>query len=272
MPATADRPIQARPPLLLRVAVPGAALAGAAGLLLAAAAAPGAEPVFAAGALAAVGGLIYPVSPRVGAWILLAVGAVTLAFTGFALTFGGSVPWLLVTFWGASATLLAGLMHVIERGNTAELMSGVTVGTVVAVLALSALGLGQYVQANWTAEERAMLEQLPFLDPQVTRDVNALAGMVVESIEPAPGGMWAAYCTYRGKDQLEAVSDMAERLKAHDWVVAEEFGVELTAAKDLYRLRVVTEEAEAVNPGPSKYETTAVPQTAVATYVWIETP
>lgn len=267
MPTAADSRAETRPPLLLRVAVPGAALAGAAGLLLAAVAAPGAEPVFAAGALAAVGGLTYLVSPRVGAWILLSVGTVTLVFSGFALTFGGSVPWLLVAFWGASATLLAGLMHLIERGNTAELMSGVTVGTVVAVLALSALGLGQYVQANWTAEERAELEALPFLEEPGTR-----VGVVVESKEPVPGGKWAAYCTYRGQDRATTVAEITRLLTEHGWEIVDELDDGLTAARGAYRVSVIAEQAETAQPGPSKYQAAARPQTSVAAYVWAESP
>lgn len=272
MAESAGTGARVQPPLLLRVAVPGASLSGAAGLALAGAAGPGAELVFAAGVVAALGGLMYLFSPRAGAFVLMGVGIVTLVFSGFALALSGSVPWLLVTFWGASATLLAGLMHLIERGNSAELMSGVTVGTVVAVLVLSALGLGQYVQMNWTSEERATLERLPFLSEQSGGTAALGFEVVVDSVEPVPGGQWAAYCTYRGQDRTATISEMTRLLTSHGWEIIAEVDGEFTAAKDAYRVTVVAEQTESVKPGPSKYPAAAVSQTSFAAYVWAETP
>jgi hypothetical protein len=228
--------------------------------------------VLVAGVLAAAGGIAYLLNPRVGALLLLVVGTVAVTLSGLALALNGSVPWLLVAFWGASATLLAGLMHLIERGTTAELMSGVTVATVVAVLALSALGLGQYVRMTWSAEERATLEELPLGDEQPDGEPEASTGLAAGSLEPVPGGRWAAFRTYTGVDQAAMWSDMMARLRSCGWRIVEERDGRCMAIKNGFRLLLVAEQVGPVESGPSKRVAPGATQVAVEAYVWQDGP
>jgi uncharacterized membrane protein SirB2 len=140
----------------------------------------GGPPLFAT--LAAVsGGVVWLYAPRIGYWILLVSGLVIMTASGIALA-RGAVPWLLVAFWGGSALLLAAILHLTTGAGRS---STVTLVAVISLLALSALGLGQYVRATWTPDERAILERLPKL-------VVAPAATPVwtDAPAPAPDGAW----------------------------------------------------------------------------------
>jgi len=231
-----------RPPLAVAVAVPGSALAGALALALASrsVSAPGSTVLLVYSGLIALCAFVYFARPRLTAAALAILGTSGCVASAFALLMGGTVPWLLVAFWGSSAALLAGLLDYIGRGGP-DRLSSVTVTAIVSLLLLSAIGLGEYVRMTWSSAERAMLESV-LKAPSKTQSPQFEAAPT--DLEQAPGGKWAAYWTVATNDPLEAWDGMREAVEGDGWTVfAEERGRELRARKDDFDLTVIAEEA-----------------------------
>jgi len=166
-----------------RVPVIGVVLAAACALGAAAVMSgyPMGGPPLAATMVAVVGGVVWMYAPRAGYWVLLVGGVATMASAGVALA-QGAVPWLLVAFWGGSALVLAAILHLTAGAGRS---STVTTVAVISLLALSALGLAQYVRATWTSDERAVLEELPqSMAPSLREPVWTVA------ITAVPDGAW----------------------------------------------------------------------------------
>jgi hypothetical protein len=130
----------------------------------------------------------------VGTIAFVALGALLCVVCAVALLVQGATPWLLTSFWGGAATLLAGLLDLIGRDG-AEQIVGVTVAAVVSLLLLSALGLGQYVRLIWPLSGRAMLESLPM---GVTGQSGSGGSMT--AVEQAPRGRWMGHWVVRTRD------------------------------------------------------------------------
>jgi len=226
-------------PLMLRIAVIGCALAGA--MALALVTGPVRPELFIAAAVAVgVAAVVYLVQPRAGAIAFLALGTAICVGCVVPLLTMGTVPWLLTGFWGGAATLLAGLLDLIGRDGT-DSMVVATVVAVVSLLLLSALGLGQYVRVNWTAAERAMLEQVPrdVAEPDAGTARNAVY------VQQAPQGRWVCRWLVRTRDVGKAWAAMRLAMESEGWRVhADEPGEELTAKKGGYELTIEARPAE----------------------------
>jgi len=180
----------------------------------------GGPPVLAA-LVAVAGGVVWLYAPRAGYWILLVGGITTMVASGIALV-QGAVPWLLVTFWGGSALLLAAILHLTAGQGRS---STVTTVAVISLLALSALGLGQYVRATWTADDRAVLEALPRMVA-----ARAVAPVWVDEPEPAPEGAWS--CTWMmPMTRSEALRTTRSLLVRNGWHIRRFSTVGITAVK-----------------------------------------
>jgi hypothetical protein len=233
-------------------------MAGAAGFALAAMVRTDGRGALAGAVIAVAGAIVYLVWPRIGATVLVACGTAGIVLVGLALIMSGSVPWLLIAFWGASATLLAGLLHFTEQGPSAARLAAVTVGAVVALLVLSAFGLGLYVRMTWSEQERAVLESA-----QLAEDAPGLSGVVEPAAEPAPGGEWAIHWTYVGDEPEAAFDEIGRRLAARGWQVSRT-PEGLVAEHTGYRIRVVLDETATQDSSPRGAESsqTVVPMSA----------
>lgn len=172
--------------------------------------------------LVAVGGAVaWWYSPRVGYWMLLVDGLITTAVSGIALS-RGAVPWLLVAFWGGCALLLAAILHLTAGAGRS---STVTLVAVISLLALSALGLGQYVRTTWTLDERAILERLPQLVSQ-----SPAPTLWTTEIAPAPDGAWC--CAWlMPASHAEAMRDVRSALVGAGWRIQNVTSSRLSAEK-----------------------------------------
>lgn len=178
-------------------------------------------PLLFATLVAVGGGVVWLYAPRTGYWILLVGGVLTMAVSGVALA-QGAVPWLLVAFWGGCALLLAAILHLTAgpgRSNT------VTLVAVISLLALSALGLGQYVRTTWTPDERATLEHLP-----ETISPTAPESAWVAAIAPAPEGAWRCAWFLQGTPRAAMVT-VRVALMRDGWRIAGSSSLALSAEK-----------------------------------------
>lgn len=203
----------------------------------------GGPPLFAT--LTAVGGaVVWWYAPRVGYWVLLADGLVTMAASGVALA-QGAVPWVLVAFWGGSAVLLAAILHL----TTGAGRSGtVTLVAVISLLVLSALGLTQYVSATWAPNERVILERLP-----AQSRPGATSPEWITAVSPAPEGAW--HCAWSASaTPTEALRAVRAALVADGWSIRGFSASGLSAEKTGDRLEVILAEDSGANPaGPTGY-------------------
>lgn len=234
MDAFASRPAsssRAESTLISKVPVIGVVIAAAIALGAASVMSgyPMGGPALFASLAAVAGGVVWLYAPRIGYWVLLVDGVVTTALSGVALA-RGAVPWLLVAFWGGSALLLAAILHLTAspgRSNT------VTLVAVISLLALSALGLGQYVRTTWTADERAILERLP----RMVAARSATPAWVAEP-EPAPEGAWT--CSWAmAVTRSEALRTTRSVLVRNGWRIRTFSTVEIVAVKSGERLDVL---------------------------------
>lgn len=197
--------------------------------------------------LIAVVGLVYLLKPRLAAATLTGLGALGCVATGLALVSWGTVPWLLVAFWGSSAVLLAGLLDYIGRGGP-DRLSSVTVGAVASLLMLSSVGLGEYVRMNWSSAERAMLESVP-LTPAPASGPRLM--VAPHELEQAPDGKWAAHWTVWTADPVDSWSSVRSAVLRDGWTIfAEKKGRELRARKDSFDLTVIAEKTANARVGP----------------------
>jgi hypothetical protein len=230
-PAPAGAPASTDSRLIGRVLVLGVAFAGAVALGSAAiVAGPGSGGLALLAAVVAVaGGAVWWYRPRAGYWMLLVDGVLTMTLSGVGLA-RGAVPWLLVAFWGGSALLLAAVMHLTAGAGRS---GTVTLVAVISLLALSALGLGQYVRATWPPSERAILEQLPTLLSAEKLDAVWTAKAV-----PAPGGAWT--CGWRiSAPREEALVYVKAALAKGGWRIDAMSASKLSAEKNGDHLDVV---------------------------------
>jgi hypothetical protein len=246
---SAETPLPAESTVIGRVSVLGVAFAGAVALGSASAVSSdwaGGLALLAA-LVAVVGGGVWWYRPRIGYWILLVDGLLTMAVSGVALA-RGALPWLLVAFWGGSALLLAAILHLTaDAGRSGT----VTLVAVISLLVLSALGLGQYVRTTWTPSERLILERLPKL---VGMPVSAWA----DPIEPVADGAWG--CTWvTPAAPAEAMRRIGAALTRNGWRVDSTSAYELSAEKAGEHLDVSVDEAwEAAGPAKASEGETRV--------------
>jgi hypothetical protein len=241
---THSRPhVVARPPFV-RVAVLGVVLAGAIALGLASVMSGygmGGPPLFAT-LVAVAGGITWLYAPRLGYWLLLLDGLAVVVPAGIGLA-TGAVPWVLVGFWGGSAILLAAVLHLIidsspGRATTATLVA------VISLLVLSALGLAQYVQANWAPTERTVLLEIP---PLTTAAAGSRAAWV-ETCAPAPGGGWRCAWVLQGPPP-ETRAQVRAALERDGWAIATSSAGEIVADKGSERLAILIAENPDGLPG-----------------------
>jgi len=249
-----------RRPLLLRVGVVGAAVAGAVALIIVTG--PVRPEVYTGGGVAVlVAAAAYLFWPRWGTIALLSLGTIICVACAVGYSRIGAVPWLLTSFWAGAAVLLAGLLDLIGR-DAKEPMAGVSVAAVLSLLLLSALGLGQYVRVNWPLTGRAMLESIP---QDVTRVAEPSSTEAPMSVEQAPGGRWVGRWIVHTRDRNRAWSALALAIQNDGWRVrANRVCERLTAVKDGYELVVVE-----TGPDAASAETTAAAQDdlSLAAYV-----
>jgi len=247
------------PSVLLRAAVVGVALSGASALVWAGVLAGGTAQGFAiAGAVVALAGaLVWEFRPRVGYAILAGDGAAVMIASVFALLAQGTVPWVLVAFWGGTAVVLAALLHLIG-GDGPERSTTVTVVAVISLLALSALGLGEYVRSTWTPGELAMLRGLPVYGAGQPGPAAA-----VKTSAPVSGGEWGASWSVVTTEPVGQFSRMRQRLTADGWSVESRSDTSLRAEKDGYRLELEA----SVSPEPIAPNLRTKPVTAGDAFV-----
>lgn len=219
---------------MLRVAVTGSAIAGAAALIVVAG--PLRPEIYVGAGVAVIAAaIIYLVQPRAGTIALLAVGTAICIACAVAFTQVGAVPWLLTSFWAGAATVLAGLLDLIGREGKDPIV-GVTVVAVLSLLLLSALGLGQYVRMNWPPAARAVLESLP----QGVSPTDSASSAPRMAVEQASGGRWAGHWRVRTRNRVRAWDTLALALAADGWRISvNESCDRLRAVKDGYVLWVV---------------------------------
>jgi len=220
--------------VLLRAAVVGVALSGASALVWAGMLAGGTAQGFAiaGAAVALAGALVWEFGPRAGYAILAGDGVAVMIASVFALLVQGTVPWVLVAFWGGTAVVLAALLHLVG-GDGPERSTTVTVVAVISLLALSALGLGEYVRMAWTPGELAMLRGMP-----VYGEGESSPAATVRTSAPVSGGEWGASWSVVATEPAEQFSRMRQRLTADGWSVESQSSTSLRAEKDGYRLEL----------------------------------
>jgi len=232
METTADMPeqvraVEPRRSTLLRVAVPGITFAGAAAVVWAGWLCGGS--VLLAGLLcgiAAVGfAVLWLFRPRIGGVLLIALGSATTAASGVSLLTGGSVPWLLVAFWGGSAILLAAILDLVA-GPATDRPTIVALVAVISLLVLSGIGLSAYVSETWTAAEQQTLRNLPIVPKARVAVADHLR------IEPVVGGEWGAHWSLRSGDPRKEFDGMRSMLIADGWTVSDTAPMALIAEKN----------------------------------------
>jgi len=252
----------------LRVAVAGSALAG--GLALVLVTGPLRPEVYVSAGIAVfISVAVYLVQPQAGTIAFLALGTAICVACAVALFSVGTVPWLLASFWGGAATLLAGLLDLIGKDGN-ESMVSVTVAAVVSLLLLSALGLGQYVRVSWPPASRAILESLP---RDVTEQVGRRPGASGMVVEQAPGGRWVGRWVVRTRDAFRTWDSLTLAIEADGWrVVENEQCKRLRAIKDGYSLWVLAGQSSSWNKqADATASVTAAPGSmSLAAYVGIE--
>lgn len=262
----AGRIIDAQSPLLLRVVVPGTALLASAGFVLAWVLDPEVTWLLAAAGVVLIAGIVSIWRGRLGAWALVVTGTMLTALLMFILAFGGGVPWALVAFWASSAALLAGLLCVLEPKGEQARMANVTVLAVLSLLAMSAIALGLYVRVEWSAAEKAVLEDAPLweYDPG-----ERYTGALDLKTEAAPGGRWARYWRDRGRGARSAMREIRSGLTSDGWRVVRTDSEGLVAENGRYRLVVIYEELESEPVGTSgiSRKPNEVPVLQMAAYV-----
>ena len=249
-PATSS---QVEPAFIDRVPVIGVVLAAACALGAAAVMSgyPMGGPPLVATMVAVVGGVVWMYAPRAGYWVLLISGLVTMVASGAALA-RGAVPWLLVAFWGGSALVLAAILHLTKGAGRSSTVTSVAV---ISLLALSALGLGQYVRTTWTPDERAVLEKLPqSIAPSLREPVWTVA------ITPVPDGAWR--CSWvMGASPRATMAAMRAALQRDGWRIRSVSDGALSADNGEEQLDVALAE------NPSGYPAAPGSDVAVATRV-----
>lgn len=249
MDKPAQIPLRRTPPapsMLLRAAIVGVALSGASALVWAGLLAGGtAQGMAVASAVVAVlGALVWEFRPRAGYLMLSADGIATMAASALMLLAQGTVPWVLVAFWGGTAVLLAAMLHLIG-GDGPERSTAATVVAVLSLLALSALGLGEYVRTTWTPGELAMLRGLP-----VYGAGQPGPAVAVRTSAPVSGGEWGASWSVVTTEPAGQFARMGQRLTADGWSVETQSPTSLRAEKDGYRLELqASVSPEAIAPG-----------------------
>jgi hypothetical protein len=154
----------------------------------------------------------------------------------------GALPWALVAFWGGSAVLLSAILHRIgsvgpERSTTA------TVVAVISLLALTALGLGEYVRSMWTLSELEVLRALPVYDAGTSASVSS-----VKTNAPVAGGEWGASWSVVTTEPARQFARLSERLTAEGWSVRSQSPTALLAEKDGFTLELQA----SVSPQPTR--------------------
>jgi hypothetical protein len=152
-----------------------------------------------------------------------------LVASGAGLLIGGSVPWLLVAFWGGTATLLAAIMDLVAAPEPRR-DARAAVAAVGFLLVLSAVGLAVYVQQTWHAEDRAMLQSLPIVPTSPVVHVR---------VEPAANGSWYEGWALQTSDPAAELKRATAALAKDGWKIRTITPVHAVAAKNDYLLDVV---------------------------------
>lgn len=233
MPST-DADSAAR--LVLRVAVPGIALAGAAGLVWAGrlAHSPSAWLAYVPAILTVL---------AVALWVYRrAWGGVCLIVIGLGVTAGASVtllssttPWELIGFWGGSAIALSGMLHLMTAGEP-DRSTTATVAAVLVLLIVSSLGLSEYVRLNWSPEERAIIETLPIYASSPSE------APVTPRYEPVNHGEWGASWFLLTRAPRAELLRMQRQLEADGWRTTSLTADDLTAEKGGFTIEVTVRE------------------------------
>ena len=227
------RAVEPRRSTLLRVAVPVITFAGAAALVWAGWLCGGS--VLVAGVLcgmAAVGlAVLWLFRPRIGGALLIALGSATTAASGVSLLTGGSVPWLLVAFWGGSAILLAAILDLVAGPGT-DRPTIVALVAVVSLLVLSGVGLTAYVAETWTAAEQRTLQNLPIVPKAQAAVAEHLR------LEPVVGGEWGAHWSLRASDPRKEFDRMRSMLVTDGWTISDTAPMALIAEKSGFQVQL----------------------------------
>ena len=222
------------PSPLLRAAVAGVALSGASALVWAGVLAGGVALVLsvADAVLSLTGLVVWEFRQREGYLILAAAGGFAMVGTGLVLLAQGALPWALIAFWGGSAVVLSAILHHIG-GVGPERSTMATVVAVISLLALTALGLGEYVRSTWTPSELAVLRALPVYDVGASGSTSS-----VKTTTPVAGGEWGASWSVVTSEPVSHFARLSERLTAKGWTVNPESPTALLAEKDGFTLEL----------------------------------
>lgn len=223
--------------MLLRIAIPCVVAAGASALMWAGLLSGTELASWAAvlgGGAAVIGAIIWEFRPGIGRWVLVVTGAVGAVWSGALILSGGSLPWLLVGFWGSVAVLLAATLDFVA-GPTLDRSATIAVLAVATLLLLSALGLGEYVRITWSPAERSILERLPVYRAAMAHSVGGAAKSV---IAPVREGQWGASWTNLTADPNAELASMRSALVAEGWNVTESAPTRLLAEKNGFTCEV----------------------------------
>lgn len=229
-PNGAAAPEPQRRSMLMRIAVPSVAAAGAFALVWAGLLSHGIAAAAAiVGGIAAVAGAVaWEFRRDVGRLVLFVTGGAGLVASGAVMLMGGTVPWLLVGFWGSVAVLLAATLDAVV-GPGLDRSATIAVVAVASLLLLSALGLGEYVRATWSPAERSILEQLPVYKAAMASPVAGVARRVVA---PVADGTWGVNWSDRTTDPAGEYGRMRTALIASGWQVTDLGPMKLRAEKN----------------------------------------
>lgn len=232
----------------MRISVPAVVVAGAVAVLWAGILAGG-SAVWWCAAVAAVAigcAALWEFNVRAGHVALMLVGWGVTILSGLALLTGGSLPWLLVAFWGGVAIILAATLDLVA-GTATDRSASVAVVPVITLLFLSALGLALYVHENWTPQERRVLESLPIVP-------RSLIGASQVRELPVQGGEWAYTWNVASRNQNATVDEMVATLRRAGWSVTEPAPLQLLAHKDGYYAQIYypADQLEGVPPAASQ--------------------
>ena len=231
-------PTRERRATLLRIAIPCVIAAGACALVwagLLSGTAPASWSAVLGGLVAVAGVIVWEIRPRIGRWILVVTGAVGVAWSGILILSGGSLPWLLVGFWGSVAVLLAATLDFVV-GPTSDRSATIAVLAVATLLLLSALGLGDYVRITWSPAERSILDRLPVYRAAMAHSIGGAAKRVVA---PAAAGEWGLSWSNVTGDPAGEMAGMRNALVAEGWDVSEPSPTRLMAVKNGFTCEIV---------------------------------
>jgi hypothetical protein len=246
IPEQTIRAAEPRRSPLLRVSVPAIVFVGSAALIWAGWLCGGAVLVagFLAGLAAAGLAVLWLYRPHLGGTLLIALGSGATAAAGVSLLTGGSVPWLLVAFWGGSAILLGAILDLVA-GPGADRAAVVALVAVVSLLILSGVGLTAYVSETWTAAEQSALQNLPII-PKAQLAVAQRLHM-----EPVTGGEWGAHWALRADDPRAEFDKMRALLVSDGWTVTDTAPMALTAEKRGFQVQLTERPTPASASAPA---------------------